>query len=74
MSMMILYPKRRLLRRLHGMTIAVSHGSTHAIGAARVVMDFLGTEIDIRAALNALGTFDADEPSVPEPIRRGIRE
>ncbi len=72
MSMMILYPKRRLLRQLHGMTIGVSHGSTRAIGAARVVMDFLGTEIDIRAALDALGTFDADDPSVPEPIRRGV--
>ena len=72
-SMMILYPRRRILRRLHGLTIAVSHGSARAIGAARVVMDFLGTEIDIRAALNALGTFDADHPSVPEAIRRGIR-
>ena len=73
MSMMILYPKRRLLRQLHGMTIGVSHGTTRAIGAARVVMDFLGTQIDIRTALGALGTFDADDPSVPEPIRRGIR-
>lgn len=73
MSMMILYPKRRLLRQLHGMTIGVSHGTIRAIGAARVVMDFLGTQIDIRAALGALGTFDADDPSVPEPIRRGIR-
>ena len=73
MSMMIMYPKRRLLRQLHGMTIGVSHGSTRAISAARVVMDFLGTEIDIRAALGVLGTFDADDTSVPEPIRRGIR-
>ena len=72
-SMMILYPKRRLLRRLHGMTIGVTHGSPQAISAARVVMDFLGTEIDIRAALGALGTFSADDPSVPEPIRRGVR-
>ena len=48
MSMMILYPKRRILRHLHGMTIGVSHASTRAIGAARVVMDFLGTEINIR--------------------------
>ncbi len=69
MSMMILYPKRRLLRRLHGMTIWVSHGSARAIGAARVVMDFIGTEIDVRAAL---GTFDADDPSVPEPVRRAV--
>ena len=73
MSMMILYPKKRLLRRLHGLTIGVSHGSTRAIAAARVVMDFLGTEIDLRAAFGALGTFDADDPSVPEPVRRGVR-
>ena len=73
MSMMILYPKRRLLRRLYGMTIGVSHGSARAIGAARVVMDFLGTKVDVRAALDALGTFDADDPSVPEPIRRAVK-
>ena len=72
-STMILYPKRRLLRRLHGMTIGVSHGSARVIGAARVVMDFIGTKIDIRAALGALGTFDPDDPSVPEPVRRGVR-
>ncbi len=71
-SMMILYPKRRQLRRLHGMTIGVSHGSARAIGAARVVMDFIGTEIDVRAALGALGTFKADDPSVPEPVRRAV--
>ena len=72
-STMILYPKRRVLGQLHGMTIGVSHGPARAICAARVVMDFLGTEIDVRAALHALGTFDADDPSVPEPIRRRIR-
>ena len=72
MSMMILYPKRRVLRQLHGMTIGVGHGSTRAIGAARVVMDFLGTEIDIRAGLDALGTFEVDDPSVPEGVRRGV--
>ncbi len=71
-SMMILYPKRRLLRRLNGMTIGVSHGSARAIGATRVVMDFIGTKIDVRAALGALGTFDADDPSVPEPVRRAV--
>ncbi len=73
MAMMILYPKRRMLRQLHGMTIGMSHGATRAIGAARVVMDFLGTQIDIRAALGALGTFDADDASVPAAIRRGIK-
>ena len=54
------------------MTIGVSHGSARAIGAARVVMDFIGTEIDVRAALGALGTFDADDPCVPEPVRRAV--
>lgn len=73
MAMMILYPRRRVLKQLHGMTIGVSHGSTRAVGAARVVMDFLGTQIDIRAALGALGTFDANDPSVPEAIRRGVK-
>ena len=36
-------------------------------------MDFLGTEIDIRAAVGRLGTFDLDEPTVPEGVKRAIR-
>ena len=72
-SAMLLYPKGRLLRRLNGVTLGVSHGSARSIAAARVVMDFLGTEIDIRAALGRLGTFDLDEPTVPESIKRAIR-
>ena len=70
---MLLYPKGRLLKRLNGMTLGVSHGSARSIAAARVVMDFLGTEIDIRAALGRLGTFDLDEPTVPESVKRAIR-
>ncbi len=72
-STMVLYPKARLLRRLHGLTLGVSHGPARLIGAARVVMDFLGTEIDIRAALNRLGTFDLNELSVPEAVKRAVR-
>lgn len=71
-SMMVLYPKGRLLGRLHGLTLGVSHGAARAIGAARVVMDFLGTEVDVGAALRALGTFAPDDPAVPEPIRRAV--
>lgn len=71
-SAMLLYPKGRVLKRLSGMTLGVSHGSARSI-AARVVMDFLGTEIDIRAALRRLGTFDLDEPTVPEVVKRAVR-
>ena len=72
-STMLLYPKGRLLKRLSGMTLGVSHGSARSIAAARVVMDFLGAEIDIRAALGRLGTFDLDEPTVPEGVKRAVR-
>ena len=71
-STMLLYPKGRLLKQLHGVTLGVSHGSARSIAAARVVMDFLGTEIDIRAALSRLGTFDFDEPSVPKSVKRAV--
>ena len=71
-STMILYPKGRLLKRLHGLTLGVSHGTARSIGAARVVMDFLGTVIDTRAALVSLGTFDLDEPTIPEAIKRAV--
>ena len=72
-SAMLLYPKGRLLKRLSGITLGVSHGSARWIAAARVVMDFLGTTIDIRAALGRLGTFDLDEPTVPEGVKRAVR-
>lgn len=71
-SAMFLYPKGRLLKRLSGMILGVSHGSARSIAAARVVMDFLGTEIDLRAALSRLGTFDLDEPTVPESVKRAV--
>lgn len=72
-STMFLYPKGRLLKRLNGLTLGVSHSSARPIAAARVVLDFLGTEIDIRSALSKLGTFDVDEPSVPADVKRAVK-
>ncbi len=72
LSTMILYPKGRLLKRLNGLTLGVSHGSARSIGAARVVLDFLGTKIDIREALGRLGTFDLDALTVPEGVKRAV--
>ncbi|GAB4064909.1 hypothetical protein KHC28_11390 [Ancylobacter sonchi] len=72
-SMTIFYPKGRILKRLDGVMVGVSHGSGRSIGAARVVMEFLGTEIDIRAALNRLGTFELDEASIPAAIKKAVR-
>ena len=69
---MILTPKGRLLKRLQGLTLGLSHGPTRSIGAARVVMDFLGPEIDIRAALRRLGTFDLDDVTVPAGVKRAV--
>ena len=71
-STMILYPKVRVLARLHGITIGVSHGPARSIAAARVVMEFLGKEIDIRSSLGRLGTFAADDPSIPPSIKRAV--
>jgi hypothetical protein len=72
-STMLLYPRGRVLKRLNGLTLGVGHGPARPITAARVVMDFLGTEIDQRAALGSLGTYDLDEPSVPAAIKRAVR-
>ena len=72
-STMILYPRGRILKRLNGLTLGVSHGPARAIAAARVVMEFLGTEIDKRAAMARLGTFGVDDPSVPAAIKTAVR-
>ena len=60
------------MKRLQGLTLGLSHGPTRSIGAARVVMDFLGPEIDIRAALRRLGTFDLDDVTVPAGVKRAV--
>ena len=72
-STMILYPRGRVLTRLNGLILGVSHGSARSITAARVPMDFLGAEIDRRAAMVRLGTFDVDDPSVPAAIKNAVR-
>lgn len=72
-STMILYPRGRVLKRLNGLTLGVSHDPTRSIAAARVVMDFLGTAIDKRAGMARLGTFPVDDPSVPGTIKNAVR-
>ncbi|TPK71898.1 helix-turn-helix transcriptional regulator [Mesorhizobium sp. B2-4-18] len=71
-STMFLYPRGRKSRRMNGLTVSVSHGPARAIAAARVVMDFIGTEIDRRVALSGLGSYDLDDASVPATIKRAV--
>mgnify|MGYP001191711382 CR=1 FL=1 len=68
----MLYPKGRVLKQLNGMTLAIGHASERPIGAARVAMEFLGVDINIRAAYAAIGTFDADDPSIPKSVRQAV--
>ena len=72
-STMFLYPRGRKSRRRNGLTLSVGHDPARSIAAARVVMDFIGTDIDLRSALSSLGTFNLDEPSVPAAIKRAVR-
>ncbi|PBB86865.1 helix-turn-helix transcriptional regulator [Mesorhizobium sp. WSM3876] len=72
-SMMLLYPKRRLLERLDGMVIGLGHSWDRPITSARLVMEYLGKKIDIRAALRMLGAVDADDVAIPAAIKRKIK-
>jgi transcriptional regulator with XRE-family HTH domain len=72
-SMMLLYPKRRMLERLDGMVIGLGHSWDRPITSARLVMVHLGTNIDIRAAFRMLGSFDPDDVAIPAVIKRSIK-
>lgn len=72
-SMMLLYPKRRVLERLDGMVIGLGHSWDRPITSARLVMVYLGKSIDVRAALRMLGAFDPDDVAIPAVVKRAIK-
>jgi hypothetical protein len=72
-SMTMVYPKRRMLERLDGMVIGLGHNWDRPIGASRLAMEYLGRNIDVRAALRMLGSFDVDDATIPVAIKKSIK-
>lgn len=72
-SMTFLYPShRRALKLLTGLMVGVASGGSRQPFASRVVYEFIGKEIDRRAALSACGLFSSEDRRIAEEIRLRI--
>jgi transcriptional regulator with XRE-family HTH domain len=66
----ILFPSRRnKIARLTGLIMGVSSGNQRRIACSRVLLEWLGAEIEIRPALANCGLFAPDAPAIPRSIR-----
>lgn len=66
----ILFPTRRnKVGRLTGPTLGVSSGDQRRIACSRVLLEWLGHDVDLRKALRSCGLFDPDAPEIDSTIR-----
>lgn len=73
MWMTILLPSRPdQVAVMSGLTLGISSGIGREIACYRVVWEFLGDRIDVRAALKSIGLYDAESTIVPKDIRSAI--
>ncbi|WP_414691737.1 helix-turn-helix domain-containing protein [Noviherbaspirillum sp.] len=69
----ILFPTyRNKVARLSGLMLGVSSGNQRAIACARVVFEFLGTNIDVRKAMRLCGLFDPQAGEIDATILKVI--
>lgn len=72
-SMTILYPSTiRYLTRLEGLVLGTGLDRLRRIAAGRVMLEFLGGRVDVRRCLDEVGVFDAEDPRIPDYVRRSI--
>lgn len=55
-----------------GLSLGVAPNSANDIVCYRTVWEFLGPNIDLRAALNAAGSFDLNAPEITDYIRQTV--
>lgn len=71
-GMSMLNPSIHKLYRLEGIMMGIAPTASRRITAGRVVLEFLGRNIDRRKALQAVGILPFDDASVSEDIRASI--
>lgn len=72
-SQTILFPTyKNKVTLLSGLVLGVASSNQRAIACARIVFEFLGSEIDTRSAVRACGIFDPAEGGVDPTIRKLI--
>lgn len=69
-SQIILFPVwRNKVSRLTGLVMGVSSGDHRRIACSRILLEWLGTDVDLRKALAACSLFDPDSPEIDPGIR-----
>lgn len=70
----ILYPSyTNRIRYLSGIMSGVAAHATRPPAATQIVMQFLGTNLDVRKSLKQCGLYEPGDPAVPSDIQRMIR-
>ncbi|KIC41381.1 hypothetical protein RA27_08890 [Ruegeria sp. ANG-R] len=69
----ILYPSyTNRIRFLSGIMSGVAAQATRPPSATQIVMQFLGTSVDLRKSLDICGLFDAEAEQIPAEVRKMI--
>lgn len=75
MSQTILYPPyRNRISALIGLMMGITATEAHQPVAARVVLDYLGRQVDRRRAIAGCGLFQQDAPEIPRSVLAYLRE
>lgn len=57
---------------MSGLTMGISSGIARDVACYRVIWEFLGSQIDLRAALAGAGLYDLTSPVIPQDIRTAV--
>lgn len=69
-SLVVLYPSQRpMIKLLSGVFVSVSGGPGRQPFASRIVYEFLGKDIDLRAAVSLAGVYSSDSEDLPHAVR-----
>lgn len=72
-GMSMLNPSVHKLHRLEGIMMGIAPTAARRITAGRVVLEFIGRRINRREALQQVGSFPANDRSIPDAVRVSIR-
>ncbi len=72
-SQTILYPTfKSRLDVLHGLLLGVAGRASREPVCARVLMEYLGQEVNLKAAMRQSGLYDFDSPAIADNIKKAI--
>ena len=72
-SQTVLYPSfKNKVSRLPGLILGTSGMTSREPICGRIVLEYIGANIDVRAAMRVCGLYDADSPEIDEHIKKSI--